>query len=84
MRLSMIEIKLIARGDIFSEKIFFCIGDAVQFFRESWVRYASVADYLLIINGRRYDWPGIPFNLLELIDHISHCVDMDEAFYAQD
>jgi len=43
-----------------------------------------VSDYLLIINGREYDWPtgaSIESMVFEIEKHITHCIEIDEAFY---
>ncbi len=77
----MLEIKLISIGNGLGDRTFYYLVDAVDFFREMWVR--TPVDYILIINGRRYEWPetSYNYNITELGDHLRHCVNMDEAFY---
>ena len=76
----MLHIKIIEKGHALNDRSFFSIGEAAGFFYEKIV-HAFFLDYVLIINGRRYEWPEHTHNVLELEDHISHCVDMDESFY---
>jgi len=38
-------------------------------------------DFMLTINGRRYEWPTVWGNLIK---HIDHCVELDQAFYNED
>ena len=75
----MLEIKLITKYNALGDRTFYDFDDVMTFFRERWVSH--LVDYILIINGRRYEWPNIPYNLIELGDHLRYCVDMDEAFY---
>jgi hypothetical protein len=35
-------------------------------------------DFVLIINGRRYEWPRVWKNLEH---HLEHCLELDTAFY---
>ena len=38
--------------------------------------------YQLFINGREYSWPNDPSWLTkDTINHIRHCIKLDEAFY---
>ncbi len=38
--------------------------------------------YELYINGRKYDWPNPRAHYVEeLVKHIRHCIELDEAFY---
>ena len=40
-------------------------------------------NWVLYIRGRKYDWPK-EHGLLKrrlLVDHIEHCLELDEAFY---
>lgn len=77
----MLQIKFIEKGNaLHDSRLFFSIEEAVGFFR-GMLWDTCFTDYVLVINGRRYEWPETPLNLLELEDHFRHCVDMDEAFY---
>lgn len=39
------------------------------------------SNWQLFINGRLYNWPSRLSRFSELIAHIDHCIEMDEAFY---
>lgn len=78
----MLEIKLISIVNGLGDRTFYCLVDAVDFFREMWVR--TPADYILIINGRRYEWPETPYTynyITELGDHLRYCIDLHRSFY---
>lgn len=41
------------------------------------------SNWQLFINGRLYNWPSgfSVIHVSELITHIDHCIELDEAFY---
>lgn len=42
----------------------------------------TFTEYDLYINGRKYDWPNPRAHYVEdLVKHIEHCIELDEAFY---
>jgi hypothetical protein len=40
-----------------------------------------LSEYVLYVNDRIYDWPKNPTTILE---HVKHCLEIDNAFYPPD
>ena len=70
----MAVIKLIRIGNALDDMVFHTIEDVVD-----WLKYDPRGSYILVINGRRYEWPEGEFYVQE---HLADCIDLDEAFYA--
>jgi len=74
----MLEIKLLYKSNALGDRVFYNVEDAVTYLVVPPWKCRYISDVVLIVNGRRYEWPGGNFLIR---NHIQYCVDMDEAFY---